>query len=360
MMTPDGSKRLILSHFYSFYFFFMSRSEAYKPGLAWFSAFALVFTVLPLAAGGFTTSIQAGMAFLDWPLSNGSLNPEGWTEDPHQLAEHSHRLLAKVLGILSIILVVWTQLVEARRWVRNLAWGIFGMVVFQGLLGGLRVLLDRLNIQTDHNMIAQTFAILHATCAQIVVMLLVSIALATSRFWINRQAGLTKPVDSLTRNLGLASVAALLLQVVLGAIMRHNHAGLAIPTFPLTPEGGLIPVYWSFPVTINFLHRAWAIGVTVILLAFITRVWGSTQLRNAFGWLAVVTTLVLTLQIYLGALTIWTVKNAHAATLHALVGAGLIATTYAMTFLCYRLRPEQEEASLRITPKTAQTTPSLS
>lgn len=338
----------------------MSRSEAYKPGLAWFSAFALVFTVLPLAAGGFTTSIQAGMAFLDWPLSNGSLNPEGWTEDPHQLAEHSHRLLAMVLGIISIGLVAWTQMTEGRVWVRRLALGVFGMVVFQGLLGGFRVLLDRLNIQTDHNVIAQTFAILHATSAQVVVMLLVSLSLATSKFWIDRQAGLKKPVDTLTRNLGIAAVAALLLQVILGAIMRHNHAGLAIATFPLTPEGNLLPSSWSFPVTIHFLHRAWAIGVTAILLVFVSRVWGSSQLRQAWGWLAILTTLVLTVQIYLGALTIWTVKNPHAATLHALVGAGLIAVTYAMAFLCFRLRAQAGETTSHPASATLPATPTYS
>ena len=337
----------------------MQRSASYHPGLAWFSVLALVFTVFPLAAGGFTTSIQAGMAFLDWPLSNGSLNPEGWTEDPHQLAEHSHRLLAKVLGLISIGLVIWTQLVEGRTWVRRLALGILGMVVFQGVLGGLRVLLDQLNIQSDHNLIAQTFAVLHATSAQIVVMLFVALMLSTSRFWIERNAGLTAAVDATTRKWGIAALAALILQVVLGAVMRHGHAGLAIPTFPLTPEGGLIPQYWNFAVGIHFAHRAWAVGVTLILLIFLSRVWKSALTRRAFGWLAILTTFLLSLQIYLGALTIWTVKNPHSATIHALMGAALTAATFAITFLCHHRpasAPTPAEASK---PRKEENAPAL-
>ena len=49
---------------------------------------ALGWTVIVLQAGGFTTSINAGMAFLDWPLSNGSVNPKGWLTESDKFAEH--------------------------------------------------------------------------------------------------------------------------------------------------------------------------------------------------------------------------------------------------------------------------------
>ncbi|MCH2613804.1 MAG: hypothetical protein MKZ70_03805, partial [Opitutales bacterium] len=74
----------------------------YKPILFWFSFGTLVWSAFLLYAGGFTTSIRAGMAFLDWPLSNGSINPEGWLENEDMMAEHSHRLLGAVMGLLSI------------------------------------------------------------------------------------------------------------------------------------------------------------------------------------------------------------------------------------------------------------------
>ena len=120
----------------------MSRTSHFKLGLFIYCLFALVSITLLLFAGGFTTSIKAGMAFLDWPLSNGSINPEGWLSETDKFAEHSHRLLGMQIGIIAIGLVLWTFLREARAWVRKLAWALLGLVILQGLLGGARVLFD--------------------------------------------------------------------------------------------------------------------------------------------------------------------------------------------------------------------------
>ncbi|MFN5655212.1 MAG: cytochrome oxidase assembly protein, partial [Verrucomicrobiota bacterium] len=75
----------------------------------------LAWSVLVLQAGGFTTSIQAGMAFLDWPLSNGSVNPPGWLTEIDKFAEHSHRLAATGLGLLIVALAAGHARREPRR-----------------------------------------------------------------------------------------------------------------------------------------------------------------------------------------------------------------------------------------------------
>ena len=97
------------------------RSYGYKPFLFLFCLFALGWITILLYAGGMTTSIKAGMAFLDWPLSNGSVNPDGWLTESDKMAEHSHRLLGMKIGLLSIVLFLWTYLRESRDWVRTLA-----------------------------------------------------------------------------------------------------------------------------------------------------------------------------------------------------------------------------------------------
>ena len=140
---------------------------AYKPILFWFGFGTLVWITFLLYAGGFTTSIRAGMAFLDWPLSNGSINPEGWLENEDMLAEHSHRLLGAVMGLLSIGLCATAYLAKGSQQLKKLGIALVILVVTQGLLGGLRVKLDALNLQIDHNLYAQTFAVVHATLAQI-------------------------------------------------------------------------------------------------------------------------------------------------------------------------------------------------
>ena len=72
----------------------MHRTAIYKPALAWFAALGSAWVFVLVALGAFTTSIGAGMAFSDWPLSNGSVNPHGWLTEIDKFAEHSHRLSA--------------------------------------------------------------------------------------------------------------------------------------------------------------------------------------------------------------------------------------------------------------------------
>src|SRR3954463_2226077 len=103
----------------------MTRTAAYKPGLAWFAALGSAWVFVLVALGAFTTTIGAGMAFPDWPLSNGSLNPHGWLSDIAMFAEHSHRLSAGVMSTVTIILAVWLWFTEQRAWLRRLAlWAV--------------------------------------------------------------------------------------------------------------------------------------------------------------------------------------------------------------------------------------------
>lgn len=324
--------------------------------MAWFSFFALGWTLCLLYAGGFTTSIKAGMAFFDWPLSNGSLNPEGWTQNPDQLAEHSHRLLGMIIGILAIILLIWNWLREERRWMRQLAVLLLATIVLQGIVGGARVRFDSLVTQAESNYVAQAFAIIHACGAQIVLCLLVSLAVGSSRRWIERAGGLSQPVPSSIRYWGLVTCGLIFLQLIAGALVRHTDAGLAIPTFPFTPEGGLIPQTWSTPVALHFIHRFGAVLITLGLCAFVVKIGLHPPTRRALGGLAMSLLLLLALQIFLGALVVWTQKNPYSATIHMLIGAIILAQTWMLTFLTFRLpfpaHPKQPSLKRQATVET--------
>ena len=90
-----------------------------------------------LIAGALVTSNDAGLSVPDWPLSYGSLLPPmvGGI-----FYEHGHRMIATLVGTLSIVLAVWLWRVESRRWVRWLGVAALGAVVAQGILGGITVL----------------------------------------------------------------------------------------------------------------------------------------------------------------------------------------------------------------------------
>ena len=302
------------------------------------------------------------MAFLDWPLSNGSINPAGWTQDQDQLAEHSHRLLGMKLGILAIVSTLWHFRREERKAVRLLSYALFWLVVSQGLLGGLRVLMDvQNNPHFETNAIAMSFAIAHACGAQLVFCCLITIAVMHSKRWI-ADADAEPIAQGNARFWGWFSVIALFLQILVGAIMRHNQAGLAIPTFPLASENSIFPPFWSFPIGINFAHRVGAVIATIALVGFAVSIFKNAELKKRFLGNTVVVLVILAIQIFLGALTIWTVKNADAATMHMLVGAFLMGSTWMLHFRLYRYKvatsaKEKARHAPHLTPSSAASEP---
>src|SRR5205809_4677017 len=92
--------------------------------------------VLPFI-GGLVTSTGSGLAVPDWPLSFGQVFPPmvGGV-----LFEHGHRLVAAMVGCLTIALALWTVLREPRPAVRALGLLMLVAVVLQGVLGGATVL----------------------------------------------------------------------------------------------------------------------------------------------------------------------------------------------------------------------------
>jgi cytochrome c oxidase assembly protein subunit 15 len=116
---------------------------------------------------------------------------------------------------------------------------------------------------------------------------------------------------------------------LIGAVMRHNKAGLAIPDFPLA-LGRIVPPLTAFPVAIHFAHRVWALVVAGCVAACVVRAFrsGRAGVRRTALWLAA---LVL-VQIALGAATVLTGKAVLVATAHVATGALLLGSTIAFGF----------------------------
>lgn len=318
------------------------RTSAYKPAVAWFAVLGSAWVFVLVALGAFTTSIGAGMAFPDWPLSNGSVNPHGWLTEIDKFAEHSHRLSASVMSAVTIILAIWLWRTEARAWLRKLAVAAVVLVLVQAVVGGLRVLLDRMHIEMVDTSVGRLFAMLHACLAQLFACALIAIAVGLTRGWIERRS----PVSCAVRRAGAICCALLFCQLAIAAIMRHSFAGLAIPTFPAsTPEGGLLPTAWDFRVAIHFAHRCMAVVLSVALVWFAFKIWFDRGASLVMRCGASVLVSLLAFQILLGAWIIWSHRAVAMTTGHVLVGAATLATTFWLTWLAHRDVVEETPAA---------------
>jgi cytochrome c oxidase assembly protein subunit 15 len=381
-----------------------------QPANQWLHRYAVLTAVATLALvgiGGVVTSRGVGMAVKDWPTTYGYnmffFPFSKWVGGIFY--EHSHRLVASVVGLLVVGLTRWlggrrsrlpmaligagevlagiallqigpdwqgaghflsgiggVVLLGAAVWARNepaaqplslLGWVTFWGVQVQGLLGGLRVVL-----------IKDALGIFHATLAQLFFALVCAIALLTSRWWTNwsdLKSGTAAAPRGFTPSSGLvflfAGTTALILgQLILGATMRHQHAGLAIPDFPLA-YGRLWPAMDAESVARYNAHRleatavnpitaaqvglqmAHRLGAVAVLAAVVVCAWRSGRelgRRNLMTKLTLAWLGMILVQAVLGAATIWSDKAADLATAHVLVGALSLAQGAALSIILFR------------------------
>jgi cytochrome c oxidase assembly protein subunit 15 len=349
------------------------------PWLHRFAVLTAVITFFLLGIGGLVTSHEAGMSVPDWPTSYGynmfALPIKFWKGGA--FFEHSHRLLASGAGFLTTVLAIWLWLKDPRKRMKWLGVLAFLLVVAQGVLGGLRVTMHMDSLGIFHGVLAQSFFVL--TCA---------IALFTSRWWmgLERRPPARHEENSVDKYAvpeagaplrGWVLTATLLIfgQLILGATMRHQHAGLAIPDFPLAygkiwpgtsanavtrynaeriEINGENPIT-AFQIELQMVHRIVAV---LILIAVAACAWMAREMgapgtvpartgddlklavpvlgapihrRISIFWLALIVC-----QIALGAWTIWSNKAADVTTAHVLVGALSLVTGALWCIIAFR------------------------
>lgn len=290
----------------------------------WLNRFAVLTassTLFLIFVGGLVTSTGSGLAVPDWPLSYGQLMPPmvGGV-----FFEHGHRMVAATVGLLTLVLAVWIFIRERRRWVGWLAACALAAVVLQGLLGGLTVLL----------LLPPAVSVAHACLAQAFFCLTVTLAVVTGTRWAVAGAPLGQAWA--LRRLTIAFTVAVYFQLILGAVMRHTGAGLAIPDFPLA-LGRIIPPLDTSAVAIHFAHRVWAAFLLVLGVATAGRVLLRHRGLAAVTRPAWAVIVLLVTQITLGALTVLTGKSVVPTTAHVACGAGLLAASLVLTLRVHRL-----------------------
>jgi cytochrome c oxidase assembly protein subunit 15 len=363
-----------------------------------FAVFTAGATFCLVWMGGLVTSHGVGLSVPDWPNTYGYnmffFPVSKWIGGIFY--EHTHRLAASLVGFLTTVLALWLYGRQARpllrwvgtiflvaglglcvkfpahlaenvllaviglvglaasfswpnrapaaKWLRTLGVIAFLAVVTQGILGGLRV-----------TQLSDQLGIFHATLAQLFFVLVSAIALFQTEFW--RSVPFQTETDQHHfRPLFAATTCLLLFQLILGATMRHQHAGLAIPDFPaaygkLWPDTSAAAVerynqnrleaagenpITAFQINLQMTHRI------VALLAFTSVAVCFWRARRYLGagheltrlsgvWLGLVL-----LQVFFGAATIWTGKSADIATAHVACGALCLMTGGLLSVVTFR------------------------
>ena len=291
-------------------------TATYHPSVHRFSIFVVCWTLLLLVAGALVTSNEAALSVPDWPLSYGSLTPPIVGGIRY---EHSHRVIAGVLGLLSIVLAVWVWARDERRWLRWFSVIAVLGIVAQAILGG----------EVVRQLLHYWLPVMHACFAQIVFAALLSIAVFTSRWLIMDQPRLEDTGSPSIHTHTIVNATIIYFQVILGAGFRHKE----IPVWPHM-VGALIVlgmVIWTAAVLRRRFEKSRAISKTRILLHAVL----GTQLLLGLGayWSRLTTAndpqpmpLMVTLTV-----------------LHTVVGALLFAVSILLVLLCYRLVPRKRE-----------------
>ena len=282
--------------------------------------------------GATITTTGSGLSVPDWPLSFGTVNPKmvGGV-----FYEHGHRLVASGVGFLVLVSAIWASYIRASKVVRRLALLALGLVVFQGLLGGLTVLMR----------LPTAVSVAHGTVAQIFFCTVVALAWYTNPSFVHCSPSLRGPVG---RDLKIASygmTGLILLQLLIAATMRHMGAGLVIPDFPRS-LGSWIPPLTSTAIAINFTHRLMAVAILVMSMLLLARILRHGQGQKVLTALGATLLALVLVQGTLGALTVWSGRALVTTSLHVTNGALVLAVSFSIALWVHRLtRPEAAIAS---------------
>ena len=339
-----------------------------------YTALFLCFATLCLIfLGGQVKSHEAGLSVPDWPLTYNE-NPitfgiSKWTGGIFH--EHFHRLFAGGVALLTVVLAGLLYWKEPRVWMVLLGVGAVFAVLLQAVLGGMTVIYHLpVLVSSAHAILAQTFLL-------ITIIICYGLSRERSRRVERVRHGAPETATSLKVG-ALCLIGVVYGQLFLGALMRHTESGLAIPDFPTT-AGKVLPVVgetelawindWRFEhtdslgaqlpdvtmgqVAIHLAHRGGAVVVTLLIVGLAVSAW-RRRLSHPQLWHTMIgLCLLVSVQIALGAFTIWTTKHPYVTSFHVVTGAAVLGLSTLLALRAWPLSPTEVPQAIEERPQGA-------
>jgi heme A synthase len=286
-----------------------------------FAIATAIATFVLLIVGSMVHGTGSSLACPDWPLCYGSFFPKMTNGVEY---EHSHRLVATGVGMMTVALTVMLLLQKGRR-LFKLGVAATLLVIFQGILGGITVLYR----------LPRAISIAHLATSMCFFSLMIIIALRTAPV----PPAVPQRLGSARRWL-LAAWAVVLGQIVLGGMVRHTASGLACLDVPLC-NGALWPI--TSPEKVQMIHRFGALVATAVSISVALFVRREAEGSELVRRLALAPIALVFIQVALGVASVLSLLDLTIITSHLAVGAALLGSFVVLWGLCPApARPGQE------------------
>jgi heme A synthase len=282
-----------------------------------FAIATAIATFVLLIVGSLVHGTGSSLACPDWPLCYGSFFPK--MENGVEF-EHTHRLVATGVGIMTVTLTVML-LLQGHREGKRSPFGKLGiaatlLVIFQGILGGITVIYR----------LPRAISIAHLATSMCFFSLMIVIALRTAPSPPAVPGGLGR-----TRRWLAAAWGVVLAQMVLGALVRHTASGLACLDVPLC-NGSVWPI--TSPEQVQMIHRFGGVITGTFAVWAALRVRKEAEGSLLMQRLALAPIVLVVIQVALGVTSVLSLLNLVVITTHLAVGALLLGSFVLLWGLC--------------------------
>jgi cytochrome c oxidase assembly protein subunit 15 len=289
-------------------------------------------TLFLIFAGALVKSHEVGLSVPDWPTTYGKQMFAFPISDMVGgiFYEHGHRMIATLVGFFTMVQAIWLGFSDKPQWLKKMGFFALGMVIVQGLFGGITVLF----------FLPPTVSIIHGILAQTFFMATIILAYGLS---LERADRLNLDCSTQIKKGTLILGGLVYIQLILGALMRHTSSGMAIPDFP-TMGGLWIPTFSGnmihninsilfdldvdpvsrWQVVIHFIHRLGAIIVIGAIGYFAYKYYTTIKKHEIIFKTMIAIIAIVIFQFTLGAVTVLTERSPYIASFHVVNGAALL------------------------------------